>query len=166
MKSSKIKHSLTADTRTPRTIFMNYHGYTQEDIVECWFCHAKRPMAQMTVHHMLEQRLCRMYPWHHDKLRDPAWLFALCGGADGCHECHFNMYFHQSVQATLDLLDVKQRKNQQARDLHQQITSLKAIIAGKATQNTNAQLTKIQLALEKFQEDIGVLNIALEAVKS
>ncbi len=166
MKKSKQVSPTFQDTRTARTIFMNAEGITQDDIVECWFCHKKQPMKNLTVHHMLEQRLCKMYPWHMAKLRDPVWLVPLCGGPDGCHERHFNLYFHQSVQATLDLLDIKQRKNQQAMDLHAQIATLKAIIAGKAIQNANAEITNIQAALEAMQEHIGDLNLALESVKS
>ena len=168
MKPTNVKSKQAPtfqDTRTPRTIYMNYHGYTQESLVQCWLCHRTALMREMTVHHLLEQRLCKKYPWHEDKIKDPSWMVALHGGETGCHEVEFNHYYHQSVDASLEIVELKHCLRAQKAQYTTQIHHLKQIIAGKATQNTNAQITNVQTALEEMQENLGRLNLALESVK-
>lgn len=88
MKDSTTPPPIEAiDPRTYRQILMDVQGLTPESIVQCFVCHEQHLVAEMEAHHMLSQEICKAYPWHAHKLKDPAnleWVDY------ACHEKWFN----------------------------------------------------------------------------
>ena len=154
MKHSKQSTKLTIDQRNPRTIKMNAEGLTQDDTVQCWFCHTHRKVSEMTVHHLLEQRLCVMHPWHEDKVYDPVWMVFLCGGKLGCHEKVFNYYLNQTVN-----MAIKQT------ELERQISYYKSVIAGKPERKVSDGIDRAQGRLEQMQNTLVDVILELEGCK-